>query len=563
MLAGAFVCLLLSSRIQNQERAVAESSEENHFQARLQLAVRQAADGPLDRLRHHAYLLLRCGKNLACSNRVLESISKTESQETFELFCYCIGETSPEGLIKLIGAHCDHINFCTKGWPSNFQHLDRRELLKVMGHSGRSSDRNRSFFGKRYRREIVAEEEKWLQQSSLGSALFADLALTDLDEAIAQARALKDPWARREAFRGIAQTLAQQNPREALTWAESLDSYAQRHDAMRMVIFEWAKTDPQACAAALIRYPLSLKTLPLFEQLANEWGHKDPKGAINWVANNVSGKAQSDVMRMLAKSIPITTAVREFTKAGLLETDGDLSEEVFGRWFGEDLESAIGWMESESSQALLGPALASWSRIDAEAASAYMEMLDGTEQLSADSLIAFGAGLAEQNPEAGLGIMKRAAGRTEGNFQLRQEASKILRKLSRDQPELAGSWMLELANTPILDDQPGRLVIRNVVEQWVAMDRGSMEAWAEAIPLSQTRDRVMNLVANAMLDVDKQTVFEWAAQIVDPESRKNSVANLVRKLPRDSGAMGLLARGEFSGAERTIYQKWIREAGHQ
>jgi len=85
---------------------------------------------------------------------------------------------------------------------------------------------------------------------------------------------------------------AEQNPRDALAWASSLSSEADRNVAVRGVLAGAAQSDAAAAANLALTLPPGIEQAKGMELIINQWSARAPENLMRWATTQVSDTAR-------------------------------------------------------------------------------------------------------------------------------------------------------------------------------------------------------------------------------------------------------------------------------
>jgi hypothetical protein len=278
---------------------------------------------------------------------------------------------------------------------------------------------------------------------------------------------------RNEAVRAVVEAMAEQDPREALNMLDSLGGVVNRAELQASILRRWAQSDPAAAAGMAT----DLVGLPagVYADLAAQWGAKDPRAALTWVQALPS--ARDEELDSVAKG-----------------------------WAAVDVGAAMKWAESLPSGALHNRALLSvvdqWAQTDPQAAGSYalkMAPSLGQQKMLADIATQWAA----QDPTGAMAWVKQLPVSNQTDV-----AKAMTSQLMNQDPKLAAQFAQSL-NASI---QEG--AVQEVAKLWAQQDLSGAIAWIKQLPDGPEKTAVLQGAAQ-----------EWARN--DPAA----AADYVRTLP--------------------------------
>ncbi len=130
--------------------------------------------------------------------------------------------------------------------------------------------------------------------------LVAQLLKTDPQAAAKLALSL-DPSLERDNVIGlVARSWGASDPAAAIAWAQDLSPSLGRNRAVQEIVTAWAASDPRTAANFLLTQPQGNLFNSLASTLAAQWATTDPGGAGKWVLENLTGQAQNNAVAALA-----------------------------------------------------------------------------------------------------------------------------------------------------------------------------------------------------------------------------------------------------------------------
>ena len=325
--------------------------------------------------------------------------------------------------------------------------------------------------------------------SSLNSAIVGSWVEHDSEAAIAYAMALpKDE--RRSSLR------------EILRWTLENDAAKTREIVDRIpvgrertsIISELINTNGYNHAAAVAPYVLEL---PESEQwsaamsVSHYFPRDDLEGALRWAESLTSERAASGALANICR----VWAERDPTAAAQYGRDG-----------GEPLAEA------------LSNSLGNWAAKDPEAAIAFLKTVPDGKSFER-ALAAVAGNLATTDPQSALASVDSLAHNPQQQLNGRLA---VVSNWARKDPRAAVEWIAGSA------EPKGGILTSTIIERWARNDAGAAAGWLETLPAGPTRDENVGSFASAVVQDDPAAAIAWAKSISDPNRRQNSLRNVVQ-----------------------------------
>ncbi len=215
------------------------------------------------------------------------------------------------------------------------------------------------------------------QRHGAMAGVLESLASTDPKEAAELVMSMAEDPARRGYVGEVAQSWGQQNPSEAMDWAQTLVG-SEREKAIEQVLDGWAQSTPEEAAGFIDELPDSERTQGQISQVAREWARRDPANAAAWLSTHPEGEgvrhAMGEVMWNWTNIDPesASTWLSQQPPSG----SRDIGAAALSKAAWEtDPEGAVSWSatigDEDMRAQMLQHGLRSWMRQDEAAASAW------------------------------------------------------------------------------------------------------------------------------------------------------------------------------------------------
>jgi len=344
--------------------------------------------------------------------------------------------------------------------------------------------------------------------SALGS-IFDRWAATDPRAASRRLARIPAGNGRLSAVRSVAMSWARQNPREALEWAQGLESSSESRRATENVIREFGYNDP----AGAFRVAVDLSNLPDFtlENIAGRWAARDPEEAISYIRSLPRGRratlALNSAVQEVAYERPME-AMRlvEYLEPGIAR-NGALRA-IASELAAENAVTAADWVMQLSSEeeraSAINDVVMRWAGLDPEAAARFVGRL----------------------PEG----------------QTRENATReMISNWSRHDPAAAARWAQSLGGL-----RPE--VAEDLTWGWAEQDEVSAARWVRNLPPGEARDSANGVMANTVARHNPREAWRWAQRIQDPDRRDlqmERIADDWMRYDRDA-ALAFVGESELS-----------------
>ncbi len=302
----------------------------------------------------------------------------------------------------------------------------------------------------------------------------------------------------------------------ALRLAEGFKNGDDRLHFTRGVLRAMAQQDPAATAAfALSHFPAGALQAEALRIAVGEWGKSDPRAALAWAGEQLSGPAESDVLSAVMRS-----------------------------WAEKSPREAADWLRSEGVRGagVISSVYGAWAAVDVAAAFDHAAQLDGKAAREAKrAVVAKGA---TTDPVVTARVLK-------ANLENRPEPVEVVQRGSESKPRedgvggtdrvlataeraqaLAGgdlrSGELEGAQA-VADKEPQQGAVRPkepvpeapgeeglisiLTQVWGAADPGAAAQMVDGLPPSAERDEAMSLLATVWAATDIHGAKEWSDRV--------------------------------------------------
>lgn len=300
--------------------------------------------------------------------------------------------------------------------------------------------------------------------------------------------------------------MAQQNPQEALSLAQSAEIPAQRNQALGAVLATIATSDPALAKTLLEKIPPGDARMRAALEAGRRIAANGPEAAIAWYESQDNAQIRLQGMDELAQTLSSRNVE---AAAGLIDR---VPRDARPRW--------------AATVALI------YAGLDADKGIQWVSKFDG-EPGYVNILGAFASSLVTQNPDKALQLIERT---TDGKE--RDEAlGRILLGLGSHSPELASRWISKIA-----DDEKRVMAVGNLAQVWGSSDFAAAQKWALSLD-SSNRDRAISHLAmsNALSVDDALTLI---GEIRSPQEVTRTVVNTALRIARSDpeGVKTLLRR---------------------
>lgn len=182
----------------------------------------------------------------------------------------------------------------------------------------------------------------------------------------------------------VGTTWAEQDPRSAAGWADSLSTTTARQATKIAVAAEWARQDPPMAADFFEAEINTTQDLDLATVIADIWGTTDPAATARWVEDLRSGKVRDQAASTLA-SVWATRDIEAAVAWSETIADAGTRSQVISHlgttWGALDPDQAIGWLSTlslEEAEVGLVGAFNSWAAVSPGEMLAWVESTEAS-----------------------------------------------------------------------------------------------------------------------------------------------------------------------------------------
>lgn len=167
----------------------------------------------------------------------------------------------------------------------------------------------------------------------------------------------------------VGTTWAEQDPRSAAAWADSLSTTVARQATKIAVAAEWARQDPPMAADFFENEINATEDLDLATVIADIWGTTDPAATARWIEDLQPGKVRDQAASTLASvwaTRDIEAAVAWSETIADRATRSQVISHLGTTWGALDPDRAIGWLSTlslEEAEIGLVGAFNSWAAV--------------------------------------------------------------------------------------------------------------------------------------------------------------------------------------------------------
>jgi hypothetical protein len=332
-----------------------------------------------------------------------------------------------------------------------------------------------------------------------------------------------------------ARELARSDPAAALAMAEKITNHEGcRVDALRGVLREWAKRDPQAAQAALAGRKEKDFQKSFARDLAEGWACKDPQAAAEYAKKipDVYTRimALSHIARELGKSDPKAAADlcaifaalnvgqrhEQFARLGLVV------QEVGEAFAAKDLQAAIQWAASLPDKpggcrgAAFDGVAAGMAAKDPKAALAFYGLSEKEGKASNKGTGAAYPALARELAKTDIRAALDPVGKGSSLVLKTHIIAAAATELARRDPEAAAQLVENWAGvTDYYSYRAGAAAVAGAA--WAAKNPKAAAAWAEKLRPDRDRLATLRAIAATWAKVASAEAFAWADGLRDPQ----------------------------------------------
>lgn len=369
--------------------------------------------------------------------------------------------------------------------------------------------------------ESQPQNERW----GLANAFFGAWAKSDPDAALAAAQRIEGRRYQNAAMNAIIESVATEQPREAVRMALELESTTSRRSSwvMRSIFSNWSREEPEAARLMALEMPDGPIKVQALTGALDQMMNVDPLGALQWLdslpPDGTTYNARKQVFRNLLNK-DFDTA-KEFIE---LQTDPlDRREILNNVYFGnfawnrdfEEIEGMFNWMGTVTTGQVY----------DNKVSDIVRTMVDSDPQRAMDFALQLGPGNARMNalgsvasqlvqsdPEAALAFAlalpyKDEQVRALGNMSW---------NLARNHPEMARS-MISQSTDPLVQQQ----LASQVAREWSLYERDAALAWSETLTDERARRNSIQSVLRNWIQSEPGAAFNYIDTEIDEGDRAN------------------------------------------
>ena len=312
-----------------------------------------------------------------------------------------------------------------------------------------------------------------------------------------------------------ALSLLENNPKEALQWAEDLDDALIRENVAYTLGVALARWDFDLAAQWLESGMDENLRACVVEGVAYEWAYDDPTAAYEWVESQtgddaiVSDQAITNIAYGMSETDPQGAAVWVAElEEGPARTEALLN--ATARWLEEDPQAAASWVESlpksKSRDKALMQIAYRWGAMEAEAALNWALGLED-DTLRHNAVTTIGQMASHVSPEKGLQVAEQLP-----VSKMRDEVLyRIQRQWVRKDPVAVANEILKLE-----DPSERARWLRHTTSSWTKRDPAGAAEFAESLADPVMRKENMLRVAVNWLQQDRAAAEQWIQSSSSP-----------------------------------------------
>ncbi len=355
----------------------------------------------------------------------------------------------------------------------------------------------------------------------------------------------------------LARLKIEEDPDEAINWAQLFVQPSLRSSALAAVFGALAERSPDEATARLNQIPNWQGDSNLVREIAMAMLKTNPQGATEWANKSHAGLGRFELLRDLATKgaqlDPVYAA--KISEWAALTTDMPFIEfaPIAGRFADYDPDGALEWFNRMHPRAhadvkAVGSAIGQrWAERNINEAIAQLEYLRTAEKQRG-----FAGGIAEVLGESNAARGWDWIDSLDEDLQS-AAISGLVRGQLRDTPHEAAKAILSVEESPLKDqalhtlssawseadpasaadwfgEQPGienmNKVVNEIVKQWSYVDPMAASEWLRDLPEGTARDSGAVTLAKDFIGIDPQTAMEWAVSINDSKMRETLVPRL-------------------------------------
>ncbi|MDG2124444.1 MAG: hypothetical protein P8J87_12135 [Verrucomicrobiales bacterium] len=396
-----------------------------------------------------------------------------------------------------------------------------------------------------------------LHHDQLWERSFLNWVADDPEEALEVWQGHRHPEERREALKGIAVGLAQQDTGVAIEWANGLSDPKEKREAVHQIVGRAMRTGHAHAAQYLDALAAVDRNaaVEFADTIAQRWADQDPREATEW-AESLEYDQRNRALREIAhKTVHRDPAAAE----GVIDRidDGDLRRGLIAdlgrlritagvqetaRWIGglshEDQQAAwrgasaewarsspqdaavfalSGSVDEPVRQQLIDLALPQWSRIDPAAAAEWAADLPGD---SADG--ALQSVVEEWSASDPVATIDFLANSVQGE-QLEGMTKSAVKNWSHADPSGAAAFIGGFEEGAMKDN-----IASEVTKTWMEKDSLAASEWVASLDSGSARDSAVVTLIHHIARDDVDAAVRWAETIGDRGKRDDTFERLLR-----------------------------------
>ena len=323
---------------------------------------------------------------------------------------------------------------------------------------------------------------------------------------------------RDKAIAELCQHWADIDAPEALAWAQTLASEAERIAATERITINWARKDPQA-ATQFANQQTELSGA-VFGEIASVWFQHDVAATTNWVANLPAGEKKEAALRALVESWSLVDPSSMVTYALGLPA-GDTQTRYLAAAgcqlakcdFPGTVELLLPLSDPALRQSILEQAARSCELPHINQAAKYIAAMPAGDDQKA-CIKGLVSTWTSTDPEAAVNWLDSFA---ETNSQPEVVAS-VIKAWSQPEPSVVARW---LANLPAGTASEG--MINAFLEGVLAKYPDYAAQWTQSVSDETKRQKYQTQVARQWMKTDAAAALKWIDSLALPDEIKQSM----------------------------------------
>ncbi len=407
------------------------------------------------------------------------------------------GRTDPEAALRqaweMGTANDAYIAFSAimEGWSEN----DLPAALNYVRNLAPGPERSKSLLGvikkwgatdPRAAAEFLLQSGRASDLEMLGPELLAGWGSQSVTDALKWIDGLKLGGSKMKLYAGLAEAWGQKDPKAAMDY---FNSQLGMQEAEEVVLKRWAVDDPRSAAEYLNTLPERLAKNYIF-QFAHHWSAQDPKSAVNW-ALSLPDPANRDMAVAAAMS-------------NLQFKDPKAAAQITENYI-------VGY--SESTYVYTSTASA-WAQRDPQKASEWVDGLRDPHYKSqaADGLI---PSWAKQEPRNAADWLLARQGQVQSGLM-----EQVIQAWGETQPQQAWEYIKQ---APIADPAVKFRSMAKAIDQIFTVDPTRAAQLMEQLPNVDSTAKYYRDVAYKWANYDPKSAAEWIAQLPSNHAHLSSI----------------------------------------